>query len=127
MTPFGARLRLYRERKGLSQADLAAAVGVSAAYLSALEHGRRGRPGFDLVQRLIGQLGIIWDEAEELMSLARLSHPKISIDTGGLDPRATELANRLSRQVRELDGKTLDRLLEILRAAENPVRARDRK
>jgi len=124
MTPFGAKLRFYRERKGLSQADLAAAVGVSAAYLSALEHGRRGRPGFDLVQRLIGQLGIIWDEAEEMMALARLSHPKIAIDTGGLDPRATELANRLARQMRELDGKTLDQLLDILRAAEKPATSR---
>ncbi|MGK2741803.1 helix-turn-helix domain-containing protein [Tepidicaulis sp. LMO-SS28] len=127
MTPFGAKLRFYRERKGLSQADLAAAVGVSAAYLSALEHGRRGRPGFDLVQRLIGQLGIIWDEAEEMMALARLSHPKIVIDTGGLDPRATELANRLARQMRDLDGKTLDQLLDILRAAEKPATPRRRR
>lgn len=115
MTPFGARLRRHREAKGLSLSELADAVGVSAAYISALEHGRRGRPSFDLVQRIIHHLGIIWDEAEELVELARLSHPKVTVDTGGLDPRATEIANRLARDVRFMNGQTLDLLLEILR------------
>ena len=30
--------------RGVSQTDMATALGVSSAYLSALEHGRRGRP-----------------------------------------------------------------------------------
>lgn len=115
MTPFGERLRILREKKGESLSNLAKAVGVSAAYLSALEHGRRGRPGFHLVQKIIGHLGIIWDDAEELMELARLSHPRVTVDTGGLDPRATEIANRLARDVRTLDDATLDRLLATLR------------
>jgi transcriptional regulator with XRE-family HTH domain len=115
MTPFGERLRQLREEKGESLSNLASAVGVSAAYLSALEHGRRGRPGFHLVQKIIGHLGVIWDDAEELVELARLSHPKITVDTGGLDPRATEIANRLARDVASLDEKTLDQLLALLK------------
>jgi len=115
MTPFGKRLRELREDKGESLTSLASAVGVSASYLSALEHGRRGRPGFHLVQKIIGHLGVIWDEAEELVNLARLSHPKVTVDTGGLDPRATEIANRLARDIRTLDKKTLDQLLLLLK------------
>jgi len=115
MTPFGKRLRELREDKGESLTSLASAVGVSASYLSALEHGRRGRPGFHLVQKIIGHLGVIWDEAEELVDLARLSHPKVTVDTGGLDPRATEIANRLARDIRTLDKKTLDQLLLLLK------------
>jgi len=115
MTPFGKRLRELREEKGESLTSLASAVGVSASYLSALEHGRRGRPGFHLVQKIIGHLGIIWDDAEELVELARLSHPKVTVDTGGLDPRATEIANRLARDIRILDKKTLDELLSLLK------------
>ena len=45
MTPFGRRLRELREERGLSAKDMAAGLGISPAYLSALEHGRRGRPG----------------------------------------------------------------------------------
>ena len=48
MTPFGAKIRALRAERGVSQKDMAAALGVSAAYLSALEHGRRGVPGWAL-------------------------------------------------------------------------------
>jgi len=51
MTPFGARLRELREQRGVALKELAAALQVSAAYLSALEHGRRGRPSAGLVLR----------------------------------------------------------------------------
>ncbi|TKB38718.1 MAG: helix-turn-helix transcriptional regulator, partial [Mesorhizobium sp.] len=37
MTPFGERLRVLRNERGVSQKDMAKAIGVSAAYLSALE------------------------------------------------------------------------------------------
>ena len=45
MTPFGERMRDLRKAKGVTLKDMADAIGVSSAYLSALEHGKRGRPG----------------------------------------------------------------------------------
>ena len=98
-------------------ADLARAIGVSSAYLSALEHGRRGRPGWHLVQRIITYFNIIWDEAEDVARLARISHPRVVIDTSGLDPRATEFANRLSDEISRLDRKALDELSSVLAMA----------
>ena len=92
MTPFGARLREIREARGMTLKSMAAAIGVSPAYLSALEHGRRGRPTWDLLQRIIGHLNIIWDEADELERLADLSHPRIVIDTEGSDADAAMAA-----------------------------------
>ena len=82
---------------------MAKALNVSSAYLSALEHGRRGKPTWFLLQRIIAYFNVIWDEAEELQRLAELSDPKITIDTGGLAPEATELANRLARDIARLD------------------------
>ena len=114
MTPFGARLRDLRQARGMTMKEMAAAIDVSPAYLSALEHGKRGRPSWDLLQRIIGHLNIIWDEAEELERLAGLSHPRVVVDTEGLGPKATELANRLARSIGRLDEATLDRLLDIL-------------
>jgi len=49
MTPFGARLRALRATHGLTLKQLAAQLQVSAAYLSALEHGKRGAPSTGLV------------------------------------------------------------------------------
>ncbi|RVB09975.1 XRE family transcriptional regulator, partial [Mesorhizobium sp. M7A.F.Ca.CA.004.05.1.1] len=61
MTPFGEKLRTLRGERGVRQKDMAAAIGVSAAYLSALEHGRRGAPTWTLIQKIIGYFNIIWD------------------------------------------------------------------
>ena len=107
MTPLGAKLRALREERGVSLKDMAKALRVSSAYLSALEHGRRGKPTWILLQRIITYFNVIWDEAEDLQRLAELSDPKVSIDTGGLAPEATELANRLARDIKRLSVEDL--------------------
>lgn len=117
MTPFGLKLRELRRAKGVSQKQMAGALGISAAYLSALEHGRRGIPTWAMVQKMIGYFNIIWDDAEELQRLAETSHPRVVIDTSGLSPRATELANRLSKDISQLDEKDIDGLMSQLDAA----------
>ena len=64
MTPFGRRVRELRAARGVTLAQMAQALGVTPAYLSALEHGKRGQPTFNLIQGAIHHLGVIWDEAE---------------------------------------------------------------
>jgi transcriptional regulator with XRE-family HTH domain len=120
VTPFGERLRLLREQRNVTLKAMAAALNVSSAYLSALEHGKRGRPSWHLVQSVLTYFNIIWDEAEELVQLARVSHPRITIDTAGLNPKATELANRLSRDIARLDDGQITKLITIL--DEKPLR-----
>ena len=115
MTPFGDRLRRMRAERRLSLKQMAAGIGVSSAYLSALEHGRRGTPTFQLVQRIIQYFNVIWDEAEELQRLAELSAPRVVVDTAGLSPKATELANRLSERIGELDEAAIEDLLGRLK------------
>jgi len=113
-TPFGEAVRKLRVRKGVSQKQMAAALNVSPAYLSALEHGKRGLPTFDLLQRIAGYFNIIWDEAEELFLLARSSDPRVVIDTSGLPPEYTAFANRLAGQIRSLDATVLEELMALL-------------
>lgn len=118
MTPLGAKLRALRESRGVTLKDMAKALNVSSAYLSALEHGRRGTPTWVLLQRIITYFNIIWDEAEELQRLAELSDPRITVDTGGLAPEATELANRLARDIGSLSVEDLQFLRsEVIRRA----------
>ncbi|MDA0998062.1 MAG: helix-turn-helix domain-containing protein, partial [Proteobacteria bacterium] len=97
-----------RAARALSLKQMAADLGVSSAYFSALEHGHRGRPSSGLVAQLCGYFDLMWDEAEELRRLAELSHPRAVVDTAGLSPKATELANLLSENIGELDEQTLD-------------------
>ncbi|CAA7614019.1 Transcriptional regulator [Candidatus Terasakiella magnetica] len=115
MTPFGAKVRALRDVKGITLKQMAADLNVSAAYLSALEHGHRGRPAPGLVMQICGYLGCIWDEAEELKMLAELSHPKVTLDTSGLKPGHTELANRLGTAIRTLPEDKVAALLAVLK------------
>lgn len=116
MTPFGEKMRGLRENKGVTQKDMAKALGVSGAYLSALEHGNRGRPSSGLIMQICDYFGLIWDDSEELKRLARLSHPRVTVDTAGLSPRATELANELAETIGDLDEQTLQWILDEIHA-----------
>lgn len=123
MTPFGARVRALRADRGVTLQRLAAELQVSAAYLSALEHGRRGAPSAGLVHQVNEFFGLIWDDAEELARLARLSHPRVTVNTAGLTPEQTALANRLARSIHRLSPETvaaLHALLDATARAEKP-------
>ncbi len=114
MTPFGARIRQLRLQRGIKLKDMAKALGVSSAYLSALEHGNRSKPSWASVQAIITYFNVIWDEADELQRLADISDPRVVIDTSGLSPEATRFANRLSRQISSLDQSKLSALNILL-------------
>ncbi|MCR4265676.1 helix-turn-helix domain-containing protein [Nitratireductor sp. ZSWI3] len=115
MTPLGAKIRQLRNERGVSQKEMAAAIGVSPAYLSALEHGRASPPNWAMVQKIIGYFNVIWDEADELQRIAELSHPRVVVDTAKLSPPATELANLLAMHIATLSDAQIIFLLERLR------------
>lgn len=102
MTPFGELMRYWRKEKGKSLKDQAAFLEVSPAYLSALEHGKRGKPSFALVDQICVYLELIWDEAEAVKQAALLSHPKPVINACDLSPQAVHLANLLAQNIDRL-------------------------
>lgn len=103
MTPFGEKMRVLRQARGLTQQQQGDYLGVSKAYISALEHGSRGQPSGPFVDQICAWLGLIWDEAEELKELAALSHPKPSIDVRNRSANAVWLANLLAQNIDRLD------------------------
>ena len=116
MTPFGLKIRELRQERDITLKKMSEDLGVSSAYFSALEHGHRGQPSSGLVQQVCGYFDLIWDDAEELRRLAQLSHPRIVVDTTGLSPQATELANTLAANIKDLDDETIDWVLAEIRS-----------
>ncbi len=114
LTPFGVRIRALRRQQGVSQKQMAKDLQISAAYLSALERGQRGRPSPVLVDQICGYFNIIWDEADALRRLAKLSHPRVVIDTTRAGPEATELANRLAEGINDLAVDRIKRMLATM-------------
>jgi transcriptional regulator with XRE-family HTH domain len=118
MTPFGAKVRALRRARGLTLKRMAGDLEISQAFLSALEHGHRGRPSPALLVQICEYFHLIWDEYEEMHRLARLSHPRVTVDTRGLDPSRTELANLLADLIAVLPEKDVAALLERLKTAQ---------
>jgi transcriptional regulator with XRE-family HTH domain len=127
VTPFGARLRALRADRGITLKRLADALQVSAAYLSALEHGKRGAPSAGLVHQVNEFFGLIWDEADELSRLARLSNPRVTVNTAGLTPEQTALANRIAQVIHRLTPESVASLHAVLDATTKQVKPRLRR
>jgi transcriptional regulator with XRE-family HTH domain len=127
VTPFGVRLRALRAERGVTLKTLAEALQISAAYLSALEHGRRGAPSAGLVHQVNEFFGLIWDDAEDLARLARLSNPRVAVRTAGLTAEQTALANRLAQAIHRLTPETVAALHAVLDTAATQHKPRLRR
>ena len=114
MTPFGVKIRDWRQRKNRTLHQQAEAIGVTAAYLSALETGTRGRPSAVLVDQICVWLGLIWDDAEELKRLAGLSHPKPTINARGSSAEAVYLANFLAQNIDRLSSADCQLVIDLM-------------
>ena len=114
MTPFGVKMRSLRQKRGLTIKDQGLFLGVSSAYISALEHGKRGRPSLAFVDQICVWLELIWDEAELLKYLAQMSHPSPGLATASLAPEATFLANLLAQNIDRLSADECRQLFEAV-------------
>jgi len=84
---FGTVLREWRNRRRLSQMDLAIEAGTTQRHLSFLEQGR-SVPGRDIVSRLADSLRLTLRQRNALMSAAGFApaHPESALDAPLLDP-----------------------------------------
>jgi transcriptional regulator with XRE-family HTH domain len=116
MTPFGLFVRDLREKKGINLKQMAADLAISAAYLSALEHGRKGAPSPMLTRQICTYFGLIWEAAEEAERLASLSHPKVTLKTVGLSAEHTLTANLLAQAMPRLNSEQLQAIKVIVQS-----------
>ena len=82
---FGEHLRRWRAARGMSQLDLAVAVGTTPRHLSFVETGR-SRPGAALVLRLADVLAVPMRERNTLLAAAGLpiAYPTHHLDSEAL-------------------------------------------
>lgn len=86
----GKRLRDLRTAQGWTQIDLAEKSGVSRAYVSELETGKRKRPGFETIKKLADAL--------------KLEPSALTGRDGSTDERLEQLTRRIVRE--ELAGQS---------------------
>jgi transcriptional regulator with XRE-family HTH domain len=96
-SPFGARLRQWRRRRGLSQLALAGLVGSTGRHISFLETGR-SRPSRQMALRLADALDVGPREANALLHAAGLpaAYPQAGLDNAHLGPYRAAIERMLT-------------------------------
>jgi Zn-dependent peptidase ImmA (M78 family) len=113
LTPLGKALRQLRIDKGLKLLDVAEALGVSSAYVSAIETGRKAVPdGF--VADLRRKLKLTAAEADVLRRAVDRTRKTVSVDALAGEQR--EMVARFARQIDELPEGLLKKLKTELKS-----------
>jgi len=109
LTEFGKQLRTLRIQHGKTLLDLGRLLGLSTAFVSAVETGRKAVPA-DLAARIAVKLGLSQSEAIELEKAASKSVGTVNLSLEGKSDRARELAVAFARRfdsMSETDVKAL--------------------
>lgn len=115
LTPFGKeirRLRLEHEKVPRLK-DMADALGVSSAFLSSVESGRKSAPS-----ELVDQIGKLFrldaSRTAELHRLARASTKAVQLSLTGTSEKSRELAVTFARRFPSLSEDEMTNFLELL-------------
>lgn len=113
LTPFGKAIRKCRVDRGETQLEVAQALGVSVAFLSAIETGKKNIPS-TLLDKIVKHFGVTEDAEASLRKLAWVSQKEIKIDMRGLNDRSREVVAGFARKFSGLDSEQQEMLRKIL-------------
>ena len=97
LTPFGKALRKLRIDRSLLLADMAEELGVSAAFLSGIETGKKSIPG-DLITKLMRAYSLNDNEVNTLQEAA-----DASVRTMTIRPDSAEQSRFMTALARRFD------------------------
>jgi HTH-type transcriptional regulator, competence development regulator len=113
LTSFGLALRKARLDRGETMSQMAKAIDVSSAFLSAVETGHKSVPQ-ELVENVIEHLKLTDEKAEELREAARQSGSEMRIALKGKGRDARDVAAMFARKFEQGDFDSLRKALESL-------------
>ena len=113
LTRFGKALRAIRREREELLRDMAEKLGVTVAYLSAVENGKRKIPD-EWIQHLISLYELDDKEAEHLQKLAYEDRNDLKLNLSGATSDQRELAYSFARRFQNLDSDDVQQLQNFL-------------
>lgn len=113
MTPLGQFLRDLLNEKGMLLNDLSECLNVKSAYLSAITHGKKGKPSDQFLQNIVKCLELSSQEIADLDRHAMLSDTKFSVPPKA-KPSVYETANMFARKMATLSDEQLKKIKEVI-------------
>jgi transcriptional regulator with XRE-family HTH domain len=123
LTPLGKELRKLRIDDGLLLKDVADALDVSVAWLSAIETGRKTATN-DIVNKLANHFGLDTDQRNELHRLAEISRTEFKIKPArDADENRRDMAAVLARRFDDLSDEAVKKITRIILGGEGDKRS----
>ena len=113
LSRFGKTVRKLRIDKGVTLKAMAASLGKTSAYLSAVETGRKNAPT-ELVDQIADYFSLPSDVAAELRKAAEESRSKVSLPMTGFSDTQREVAAAFARQFPSLTDEELKQIHNLL-------------
>lgn len=113
ITAFGKFCRSLRIERGELLRDMAEHLNVSAAYLSAVEIGKRKIPG-DWRAKIVAQYELNDDYKRRLDQAIELSLQEIKINLQDSNDQQREVALAFARKIESLDQAALKKIMNVI-------------
>ena len=113
MTKFGIFVRKLRLDKGIRLRDMAKDLGISPAYLSAMETGHKDIPD-SLADKISSVYNLSIEQIKELKHSIILSKQKICITTGQIAWK-NEIVSKLREKLDNLSEEQQFKIIEVLK------------
>lgn len=121
LTAFGKAIRKYRIDKALVLRDMANELSVSAAYLSAIETGKKSATP-ELIEKIANYFELDEKDRQELKSLAFKSRHEYRLNVVATDTKTRELVASFARSFSNLNEKERVKVFGILNTAAKRVK-----
>jgi len=117
LTEFGKEIRKLRIDLGITLFEMAQATGISSAFLSAMENGKKSVPD-DYIDALSDRFEFVRKNKDRFLTLADKSKKEVRINLAGSEPAANELATAFARSFSELSDDQVAKIKLILNKKE---------
>lgn len=113
LTEFGKEIRKLRLEHDDLLKNMAAKLGVTSSYLSAIEHGKKPIPA-DFISRLQGLYNLTPAEMKRLEEAKKESALKVNIDLAGANKRQAMLANAFARKLNYFSDEKMEEIMRLI-------------
>lgn len=114
ITKFGEFMRILRIKKNILMKDTADSLNVKTPFLSAVENGKKKIPD-DWYLRICSIYNLSNDEKDELKKAIEESTVLVKIDLSNCDYTKKNLVYEFQRSFSNLDKKTTDKIIKLLK------------
>lgn len=118
ISKFGVCLRTIREQEKDSLRQMAIKLGVSAAFLSAMEVGRKTIP-VEYVDKIKGNYVLTQEQEIELENSIHETNERVPIELAAMNEAQKDISLMFARKIKTADEELLRKLKEALLDEEN--------